>query len=259
MSNEGALHWYSAARTHTGKVRKINEDSFLERSEYGIWVVADGMGGHAIGDVASQMVVSALQDIPYQSNLEALEVEVCLRLQEVNRRLRQEAAARNERVIGSTVAVLLSRGMHCIYLWAGDSRVYIFRDGGLRQLSHDHSHVEVLINHGLLDRREAQNHPSAGAITRAVGAVEALELDKGTLEVKSGDIFLLCSDGLYNEVTEEDIKTILKENNCRKSSEMLLDLALKRGGRDNVTVVVVNAEEQMDGTRTLLNPLVANQ
>ncbi|ADE14007.1 Phosphoprotein phosphatase [Nitrosococcus halophilus Nc 4] len=258
MSNKGALHWRSAARTHKGKIRKINEDSFLEQSDYGIWAVADGMGGHAVGDVASQMVVSTLAEMPYQSNLEALEAEVRRRLQEVNHRLREEAAARQERVIGSTVVVLLGYGQRCIYLWAGDSRVYLFRNGGLRQLSHDHSHVEALISHGLLDRREAQNHPSAGAITRAVGAVDTLELDRGALEVKSGDVFLLCSDGLHNEVSDEDIGGILREENYQKSSEMLVDLALKRGGRDNVTVVVVLAEDQMDGTRTLLNPLIAN-
>ncbi|QBQ53096.1 PP2C family protein-serine/threonine phosphatase [Nitrosococcus wardiae] len=258
MSNKGALHWRSAARTHRGKIRRINEDSFLERSDYGIWVVADGMGGHAVGDVASQMVVGTLADMPYQPDLEAFEAEVRRRLQEVNHRLREEAAVRNERVIGSTVVVLLSYGQHCIYLWAGDSRIYVFRDGRLRQLSHDHSHVEALINHGLLDRREAQNHPSAGAITRAVGAVDTLELDRGTLEAKSGDIFLLCSDGLHNEVSDEDIKGILKEESCQKSSEMLVELALERGGRDNVTVVVVCAEDQIDGTITLLNPLMSN-
>jgi protein phosphatase len=248
------LHWSSASRTDVGMVRKLNEDSVLDLPELGLWAVADGMGGHSAGDFASAAIVAALSAIPRPSSLGALSSEVRRRLQTVNRRLHDEAAARREQVIGSTVVALLARDSHASVLWAGDSRAYLYRGGKLLQLSHDHSQVEELVSRGLLAPEQAESHPAANVITRAVGVADILELDAETLEIAEDDTLVLCSDGLYRELDEAAIKACLRSGDCRRSCDELVDAALAQGARDNVSVVVVRIADSTQATRTQYNP-----
>lgn len=249
-----SLQWSSAARTHVGRVRKLNEDSCLDLSDLGLWVIADGMGGHAAGDIASQMIVSELEKIASPLSLGNFLDDVRTTLKNVNDALTEEASRRQTQLIGSTVAALLAYGNHCVALWAGDSRVYLYRDAQLRQLTHDHSQVEELIARGLLDRKDAKDHPMSNAITRAIGVSEHLELDSEMIEVQPDDIFMLCSDGLYNEVSVATIEKMLASGNCSEAAEQLIEAALEHGARDNVTVIVVQTMENDPITKTVFNP-----
>lgn len=247
------LHWSSAAKSHVGRVRQLNEDACLELGARGLWAVADGMGGHAAGEVASRMVVDALRDVRPTDSLGGLLEEVRRALQVVNRELTIEAGRRGQHIIGSTVAVLVVFENHCVALWAGDSRVYRLRAGQLKQLTRDHSQVEELIARGLVTRQDAKRMPGSNVITRAVGVAETLEVDSEIHDARDGDVFLLCTDGLYNEVAAADIQRILGSGTCEGAAERLVESALEHGARDNVSVVVVRAEDSHI-TRTLFNP-----
>lgn len=253
MPTPNSIRWTSAASSHVGLVRSINEDSCLDRPQRGLWAVADGMGGHHAGDLASRMVVAALDSLAPGSSLADSLAHVRELLQGVNQELRVAAVVRNVPLIGTTVVVLLAWECYCAYLWAGDSRVYLLRNGRLKQLTHDHSQAEELRAQGYLTGQEG-GHPRPNLITRAVGALDSLELDQGSLLVADGDIFLLCSDGLSNQVSEEDMGRALMSGNCEQAAQMLIELALKGGGSDNITAVVVHAEDLDSGDMTLLNP-----
>jgi protein phosphatase len=251
------LHWSSAARTDVGMVRKLNEDSLLDLPELGLWLVADGMGGHAAGDFASGAIVSALASIARPASLGALVGDVRERLQAVNRQLNEEAHTRRERVIGSTVVTLLVFGGHGVVLWAGDSRAYLYRRGELLQLTRDHSQVEELLSLGLLDPEQVEGHPAANVITRAIGVADVLELDSEMFSVAEDDTFLLCSDGLYRELDDHAIKACLALGDCQQSCDALIEAALAQRARDNVSVVVVRVADELQATRTQYNPSVS--
>lgn len=254
MTDTAQFQWTSAFHSHVGLVRKINEDACLDQPDKRIWAVADGMGGHARGDFASRSIVESLSRIPVPGNLTEFVRTVQDSLQSVNRQLRAEAMLRGAQIIGSTVAVLLAHGRSCAVLWAGDSRIYLLRGGRLTQLTRDHSQVEDLRASGCLTAEAAMNHPARNMITRAVGAAEELELDMETGETLDGDVFLLCSDGISNQVTEQEMRTALVGGNCRQAAEELVDIALQRGGHDNISAVVVRAGDPDSTERTILNP-----
>ncbi len=254
MTCETQFEWTSSSRSHVGLVRQVNEDACLDQPERGLWAVADGMGGHALGDVASRMVIEALQGMPSPDSLGQFIVEARERLQAVNHQLRVEAAVRDAQIIGSTVVVLLAHDRYCGYLWAGDSRIYLYREGRLTQLTRDHSQLEELLFSGTLSPGDAALHPARNLITRAIGAADTLDLDEEILEVNDDDMFLLCSDGLSNEVSEQEMLGALVSGNCRQASDALIEMALERGGRDNVSVVVVRAEDLYSTEKTVLNP-----
>ncbi len=254
MTCASQFRWTSSACSDTGCVREINEDACLDQSEFGRWAVADGMGGHAVGDLASRVVIEALGRLTPPASMKAFIADAHARLQTANRQLRDEAARRQVQRIGSTVVVLLACDRFCGYVWAGDSRLYLLREGRLRQLTRDHSQVEALKSLGIITAEEARHHPAQHMITRAVGATDVLELDDDAIEVADGDVFLLCSDGLSNEVSEEEMLTVLTQAACGNASEELVDLALTHGGRDNITAVVVRAEDPNASDKTLLNP-----
>jgi protein phosphatase len=265
------FRWMSSARSDAGRVRDINEDACLDEPARGRWAVADGMGGHAVGDVASRLVIDQLRDQlrgPLRDPLRQLPAgasamtqglaQARAQLLGANQQLRDEAARRQVQRIGSTVVVLLACDRFCGYLWAGDSRIYLCRAGQLRQLTRDHSHVEELRALGQLTDEEARNHPAHHIITRAVGATDELDLDEDTIEVADGDVFLLCSDGLSNELSDAEILATLVANaplDCRRVTDELVDKALAHGGRDNITAVVVQAEDPHASDKTLLNPI----
>jgi protein phosphatase len=248
------FEWTSASCSDVGLVRQINEDACLDLPERRLWAVADGMGGHTLGDFASRAVVESLNLLPPPSSLAQFVTDARERLQQVNRQLRLEAAMRNAHIIGSTVVVLLAFGRTCASLWAGDSRIYLYRNSQLRQLTRDHSQVEELRASGTLSDEDALLYPARNLITRAVGAADSLELDEETIEVEDDDMFLLCSDGLSNEVGEAEMRTALLCGNCRQTAEELMELSLKHGGRDNISIVVVRANDLYSVEKTVLNP-----
>lgn len=236
-NKQPALHWVSYGLTNVGAVRKVNEDAFLDRPDLGVWAVADGMGGHAAGDVASQTVVERLAQLPANGKLSILVDLAEDRLLEANRKLLKLAMRQKERTIGTTVMTLLARGRHAVCLWAGDSRLYRIRGKQIEQMVQDHAMIEDLIASGLITREEAADHPQANRITRAIGAMPSLFLDMELFEVRAGDLYLLCSDGLYKELTNDEIVHTL--NNDVHAVDRLIMFALERGAHDNVTVVAV--------------------
>ncbi len=230
----------SASVSEVGFVRKLNEDAALDRPDLGLWVVADGMGGHDSGDYASRLIVDLLSDIPPPSSAGTLLAEARHRIEQANKALRGKAAERGlGTIIASTVVALLVYGEHFACLWAGDSRLYRLRDGEMLQVSHDHSHVQELVDVGVLTPEEADSHPQANVVTRAVGADDELALDKKHDRLQAGDIFLLCSDGLTGVVPDDGIADILRREETDQAVQILVDTALERGSRDNVTVVSV--------------------
>ena len=232
MSCDSEFHWTCAARTDVGPVRSRNEDAYLVQPQRGLWAVADGMGGHAFGDLASRAVVDALAALPPPVNMADFIASARASLSHVNQALRGSALERHVPVIGSTVVALLACGRDAASLWAGDSRIYLYRQGRLQQLTRDHSQAEEL---------------------RAIGAADAIEFDVAPLVVRDGDVFLLCSDGLSNPVDEQAIATVLANADCERAAQELIAMALANGGRDNVTAVVVRAED-LSADRTMINP-----
>ncbi len=246
MNQKPSFQWSSAGRSHVGMVRVINEDACLALPERGLWAVADGMGGHEAGDIASRMLVEALQQIPppleWGDHLDAVRGS----LRDVNRRLREESAQRYQhRTIGSTVVVLIAYESQCACLWVGDSRIYRLRDGQLQLLTRDHSHVQELVDQGLISPEDAHHHPLANVITRAVGSADELHVDEAVYPLQAGDLFLLCSDGLNKTVSDEEIAHLLahSDHNCQEAVKAFIHLALMREANDNVTTVVVNIGE----------------
>ena len=238
-----SLSWQSYGITDVGKARKHNEDAMLERTEIGLWAVADGMGGHHAGDVASQLIVDTLKKVHEGVNLNRYidDIEDCIL--KVNERLIVMARESKKRAtIGSTVVILLAYEQYCIYMWAGDSRLYRQRDGELRQLTTDHSQVEQYVEQGLISREEATVHPHGNMITRAVGATDTLFLDMEIQEMESGDRYLLCSDGLTKHIVDIEFQDILQEGTIEETCKTLIDLTLSRGAGDNVTAIVVDVD-----------------
>lgn len=234
--------WTSDSRSDPGKVRRTNEDSLVDRPDIGLWAVADGMGGHAAGDVASSMIAEALDAVPSHADLTTFVDDVEDRVETVNRRLREVAAGHAIETVGSTVAALLAHGSHCVCIWAGDSRIYRYRAGGVERLTQDHALVEELVEKGVLSREEAAAHPQANLVTRAVGATDALFLDLEVYKLEDDDLFILCSDGLDKELTEVDIAATVSARGSASVSDALVETALARGARDNVTVVAVKVD-----------------
>lgn len=233
--------WRSAARTDTGKVRARNEDAFLALPEQGLWVVADGMGGHQNGALASRLIVEQLAELP-EGSLDQRLVDLRQCLHRLNHRLGQEltvTADRSDTVIGSTVVALLLDGERAACVWAGDSRCYLWRGSRLYQLSRDHSLVQQLIDEQGLAPQEAARHPAAHALTRAVGASETLQLDILELDVLPGDVFLLCSDGLYQGVPADELGACLNLPSPHLAVERLFQCALDGPARDNLSAVVI--------------------
>ena len=250
MGIDSQLRWTSAARTDVGLVRSRNEDACLAQPQRGLWAVADGMGGHAFGDLASGAVVEALAALPAPDSLADFVELARARLTQVNETLRLEARTRQVPVIGSTVVALLAFEHEAACLWAGDSRIYLCRQGRLQQLTRDHSQLEALKERGV-DMASAAASPNM--ITRAVGAADSIAFDVAPLTVRDGDMFLLCSDGLSTPVEESAIASALAPGDCAAAAEALVALALASGGRDNITVVVVRVDD-LSGDKTVVNP-----
>ncbi|MBV8776964.1 MAG: serine/threonine-protein phosphatase [Alphaproteobacteria bacterium] len=230
----------ASAITHPGS-RSYNEDSYISCPELGVWAVADGVGGHEGGEIASRSIVEALRNVPPGLTLAEMIPEVRLRLRDVHLNLQAEAARRGRDVVmASTVVVLLASGNHFACLWAGDSRAYLLRNGLIRQVTQDHSLVQEMLNARAISEDEAITHPRSNVITRAVGAgAPELELDEVSDRLDTGDRFLLCSDGLWKMMGSTELAGILAVSGNAVPAERLLATALQRKADDNVTVITV--------------------
>lgn len=228
------------AKTHVGLKRKVNEDAVLALPEHDIWLVADGMGGHAAGDYASRLIADAAATIPQgldpASRMRALRDAI----QTAHKAIRAEAASRGGGTIGSTVAALIMANQHFVGLWAGDSRIYRLRDGRIEMLTEDHSAVAEYVLAGKMTWDEADQHPQSNAITRAVGVGEDLEIDKIRGDTEPGDRFLVCSDGLTKYATFAILEDVLGGTPLETVGDRLIQIALDGGGADNITAVVVD-------------------
>ena len=228
------------AKSHVGLKRKINEDAVLALPEHDIWVVSDGMGGHDAGDFASRLIADSIAMVP--PGLGPAERMHALRdaIQNAHRIILNEAEQRGRGVIGATVAALMISSGHFVGIWAGDSRIYRLRDGVIELLTTDHSAVAELVVAGQMTWDEAEQHPQSNAITRAVGVGEDLELDKVRGVVRSGDRFLICSDGLTKYATFNILQKTLQRFPIETVSDELVQIALTGGGADNITVIVID-------------------
>jgi serine/threonine protein phosphatase PrpC len=232
----------SISRTHVGHRRKLNEDAVLELGNRQIWAVADGMGGHHAGEVASAMVVEGLARIPDAISFDNLVGKVLGALEDVNRALIALAEADHlERTMGSTVVGLATGEGQYKCFWVGDSRGYRVRAGEIVQLTRDHSLVQDLVDAGMIEASEAETHPNANVITRAVGTTGKLMIDVVGGDLEPGDIFLLASDGLTRLVGAEELLGVLSANPLQVAADHLIDLSLQRGAPDNVSLVIVSA------------------
>jgi len=240
MTIRRPIQWASAQASDVGTVRHINEDAVLSLPDLNLWTVADGMGGHDAGSVASQMIVELMSQLAPSDTLDQFVCAIEERLHQANDQLlRHSRVNLNGRIIGSTVVSLIIKGRVGIALWAGDSRLYRYRHGQLSALTRDHSHVEELLQQGLISEEEMENHPESNVITRAVGTCDELFIDITSFDVQFGDIFVLCSDGLYNALSDAEIIEQLNTNNLDETVDGLINSSLKNNASDNVSVIAV--------------------
>lgn len=235
--------WEAEALTDQGCRRSHNEDSILSRAGDGIFVVADGMGGHAAGDVASQMVTDALAGVTTEGSFPTVVDRFDDAMIDINRAIRQHSEEHfGGKTMGCTLISMLSERGVGVCMWAGDSRLYRVRDGEMVQISRDHDPLEELVESGAITPEQADEHPDSSVITRAVGGSPELYLDIIAFDVLPRDVYLLCSDGLYREVLRDEIHQILgNEEPAERTAKTLLNLSLERGARDNVSVIVARA------------------
>src|SRR6266550_8477346 len=240
--------------THVGRQRQHNEDSFLVEGEARLFLVADGMGGHAAGEIASRIAVDSISefilhtkeddgtwphayDEQYKRSTNRLMAAVRLANTRVLEAMRKDARLRG---MGTTVVACLADEETMSVAHVGDSRAYLVRDGHLSRLTNDHSWVFEQVQAGRLTEEEAEKHPLRNVITRALGGALSVSPDASEVASKPGDVYLLCSDGLTGMLPEDEILRVVSENDdLEKACQALIDVANERGGLDNVTAILV--------------------
>ncbi|QQE47408.1 Putative protein phosphatase 2C-type [Peptoniphilus harei] len=229
--------------TNVGNYRKNNEDSYYVNESKNLYVLADGMGGHLAGERASKMATEIIgQDFAKDREIKSIDdaIEILSSsIRDANKKI-FESSQENEdyRGMGTTLSSGLILGDVLIYSNIGDSRIYRINEG-MEQITQDDSFVNYLIEIGEITEEEAKNHPKKNVLTKAMGTTSDIEVIVNTLDIKDKDVFLFCSDGLTNMVSDEEIFKIVKENSPEEARDMLLDLALKNGGMDNITFILV--------------------
>lgn len=235
----------SAALTDPGCVRAQNEDSVVSLPEFGIWAVADGMGGHAAGDVASGIVIDELTSTGIAVSAQDQRARAVERIDRAHHRIARHMQQGEARGGGSTVAALLLHQSGLACLWAGDSRIYLLRDRRLTQLTRDHSEVAMLVAAGRMTQTEARQSSRRNVITRAIGIGEVAQPEIATGTVKDRDRFLLCSDGLTEHIEDAELAEMLASaGRAADIAGALIEETLRRGARDNVSVIVVDCALQ---------------
>lgn len=225
--------------TDPGNTRKVNEDALLLKPSAGLWVIADGMGGHSFGSYASQLVVNRIAATDTSGTAEQAQNKIHIALQDVNTHLVEYAQQHEQGVCGSTVVGMLMSQQTCMFFWAGDSRLYLIRDQKLSQLSKDHSVEQEKIDKGLIEKDDP-NFSGKNLITRAVGGDHQLEIEIGYHQPQPGDQLFLCSDGVYNEISEQEIESIINMPNSAKERCLTMnEEIISRAARDNFTGIIV--------------------
>lgn len=234
-----ALEIRESAATHVGLVRATNQDSYCCNSAAGVWVVADGMGGHYGGERASAAIIERISSLLKHGGFIEHVNATRKAIDDANHHVFEEAQAEG-RQMGSTVVALIIGEGHYAILWAGDSRAYLKRGDTFQRLTRDHSQAEELVEAGLLDREAVEGHPSSHILVRAIGVLPRVEIDEITGQTAEGDIFLLCSDGLHNLVNEAEMAKMIECEAFDRMSEQLVELGLERGAPDNITICLVS-------------------
>ena len=230
-------------RTHRGNVRRENEDAAWFDARRGVFAVADGMGGHQAGEVASRIAIDAVRQMAESGDMPGIAPlqGAVLRAQE---EIVSHAKAHPECAgMGTTLSVLWRGGRFMYIAHVGDSRIYRLRDGILSQITQDHSLVEELVRAGLITHEEARVHPRRNIITRALGTEGDNAPDLLACDVRPGDVWLLCTDGLNSMIDDAQIAHALLTLSPKRAADELIHLALHAGGRDNVTLIIVRCEE----------------
>ena len=236
------MRFECVSRTHVGLQRRINEDSVFVDSERGLWAVADGMGGHEAGEVASAMVTDAMRCLPLAPDIDEAAAYAVEALRQVNRELIELArsgAGERQSTIGTTVVGLAIANGHFRCFWMGDSRAYRLRGDTITRITRDHSLVQQLVDAGMLEPEEAETHENASVVTRAVGAAELAEVDIVAGDARPGDQFLLASDGLTRVVRDHELAAELQRGSPAQAGDNLIEMVLARGAPDNVSLVIV--------------------
>jgi serine/threonine protein phosphatase PrpC len=241
-----ALQFETGSATHAGKVRNVNEDSFLVGANHGVWLVADGMGGHKNGKLASSVVVDAAKTLGRAASAPDLLARFNDRIYRANAELFRLSGGKEDAVIGSTIAALLVFGGHFACVWSGDSRIYLVRGRTIAQLSRDHTEVQELIDKGVIEPSEARTWPRRNVITKAIGVFDEPDLEAIQGDLELGDTFILCSDGLTGHVDDQEILQHVLKAPAQSACESLIQLTLERGAKDNVTVIVINIRRKDD-------------
>ena len=242
------MNLFVAARSDVGMIRAGNEDSFFAEAneKRGLFIVADGMGGHAAGEVASEMAVqiisrelAGITEINNGDNVAA--VKVAEAVKKANSKIYERTITEvDKQGMGTTASVLILTGSRYLIGQVGDSRVYLLRDGKLRQLTKDHSYVQEQVDAGFLTPEQARYHPYSNVITRCVGASDSVEPDTYNGEVKTGDVYLVASDGLTGMVDDRRLQQLLfSRATPGRVVDALISEANGRGGLDNITAIVV--------------------
>lgn len=253
-----SIRFESHAVTHEGRVRQLNEDRYFASPRIGVWVVADGMGGHDAGEIASATIIAQFETLGVATSAPDLRARVEDRIERANAEIWNISQKRGGGTIGSTLVALLTFERQFACVWLGDSRVYLCRDGVLTQVSRDHTEVQELVDRGVITPREALTWPRRNVITRAVGVHETAEPEIRMGALEAGDMFVLNSDGLTGHVSDDEILEAVVGGDPQAACRTLLDLVLERGATDNVTIVVVRCCEEdahHEADRTLVNGL----
>ncbi|SFG05376.1 protein phosphatase/serine/threonine protein phosphatase Stp1 [Novosphingobium sp. CF614] len=230
------------AVTDVGAVRKLNEDRYFASDELGTWIVADGMGGLERGDWASTQVVEAVAGIGYDPSVAAMVERTRAALEMANERILAEAEQAGKQM-GSTAVVLIIRERAFAVAWVGDSRAYLLRGNRLYRLTRDHSQVQELIDHGVIDETAAATHPLRNVLTRAVGVARPLVMDSITDTLQDEDLLLLCSDGLYGVIGEQEMEATLASQPFERAARIMVERCHELGAPDNITLIGVSTCE----------------
>lgn len=234
--------------TDVGRVRKHNEDNIALLTLQGIWVVADGMGGHAAGDVASAIIVEEMESLGMPVSAQDQRSRMLERLDRAHLRILAHAQANGLSIVGATVAALLIFEAELTCVWAGDSRIYLWRQGKLTQLTQDHSEVAQLVAAGQMTEAEARTAARRNVITRAIGIGPNADPQLVSGVAQPGDRFLVCSDGLTEHMDDHDIAALLANPAPPNDiASALIRETLERGAKDNVSVIIVDCEPAAEG------------
>ena len=236
------LQFRTTHETHPGLRRRENEDSVAIHPSGRLWAVADGMGGHRHGRFASDTVVSNFAGLALTGSLDEDVSQIHRAIIAANALVYQRSSVEGA-TIGTTVAALYADGAQAVCFWVGDSRVYLFHDDRLQQITRDHTQVRHLLDTSQITTDEAKHHPMGHVLTRAVGAEPRVRVDLKAVDLAPDDIVLICSDGLTACADEDDIAAALRESGGQKACARLLELCLERGAPDNVSIVTIVCDE----------------